>query len=100
MIAKDFIIAEDFYTYTIIIIRQEKILRDHAPNRLIRWPPWGVSAMRWAWDETRQLRQRHRLGVHDKCPNGPPNDRSHVRNLRKEGTPGKLARILRRQQPG
>jgi hypothetical protein len=29
MIAKDFITAEDFYTYSINFLRQEKTLRDH-----------------------------------------------------------------------
>jgi len=29
MIAKDWIIAEDFCTYAMIFLRQEKILRDH-----------------------------------------------------------------------
>jgi hypothetical protein len=31
MIAEDFMIAKDFCTYAIIILRQDKILRDHAP---------------------------------------------------------------------
>jgi hypothetical protein len=29
MIAKDFVITKDFYTYSIKILRQEKIIRDH-----------------------------------------------------------------------
>jgi hypothetical protein len=29
MIAKDFITAKDFYTYSINFLRQEKTLRDH-----------------------------------------------------------------------
>jgi hypothetical protein len=63
VIAKDFIIAKDFYTYTIIILRQDKSLRDHAPTRLIRRALCGVSAARWAWDETGQLGQLHRFQV-------------------------------------
>jgi hypothetical protein len=32
MIANDLIIAKDFSTYSIKIIRQEKMLRDHRPE--------------------------------------------------------------------
>ena len=46
MIAKDFIIAKDFCTYTTIILRQDKSLRDHAPTRRIRWALCGVRAAR------------------------------------------------------
>jgi hypothetical protein len=35
MIAKDLIIAKDSYTYSIIILRQEKILLDHQSERQI-----------------------------------------------------------------
>jgi hypothetical protein len=35
MIAKGFIIGKDFYTYSIKILRQEEILRDHRHGR---WP--------------------------------------------------------------
>jgi len=37
MIAKDFITTKDLYTYSIIILRQEKGLRDHEAER--RRPP-------------------------------------------------------------
>jgi hypothetical protein len=33
MIANDFITAKDFHTYSVIILRQEKILRDHRAER-------------------------------------------------------------------
>jgi len=36
MIAKAFISPKDLCTYSIIILRQEKVLRDHAPTRRIR----------------------------------------------------------------
>jgi hypothetical protein len=35
MIAKDLITAKDSYTYSIIILRQEKILLDHQSERQI-----------------------------------------------------------------
>jgi ABC-type branched-subunit amino acid transport system ATPase component len=46
MIANDSIIAKDFRTYKRIILRQDKILRDHVPTRPIRWSPRDVSAAR------------------------------------------------------
>ena len=56
MIANDFLIRKDCCTYTIIILRHDKRLRDHAQARRIRWPLRDVSAARWTWDETSQLR--------------------------------------------
>jgi hypothetical protein len=41
MIADDFIITKDFRSYTMIILRQDKRLRDHAPTRRIRWSLLG-----------------------------------------------------------
>ena len=41
MIANDFIIKKDFRIYTMIILRQDKRLRDHAPTRRIRWSLLG-----------------------------------------------------------
>jgi hypothetical protein len=32
VIAKDLIIAKDFRTYTLIILREDKELRDHGPE--------------------------------------------------------------------
>jgi len=52
MIANDFIIKKDFRTYTTIILRQDKRLRDHAPTAGAGVHYWVVSAARWAWDET------------------------------------------------
>jgi Domain of unknown function (DUF1707) len=55
-IAENFIIAKDICTYKIIILRQDKSLRDQAPPRWIGRLLWDVSDERWAWDETSQLR--------------------------------------------
>jgi hypothetical protein len=87
--------VKDFRTYTIIILRQDKSLRDHVAARRIGWAPCGVGAARWAWDETGQLRQRLRLGVHAKSPTRR-NDRSHVRDLEGQERPGGTGRAGRR----
>jgi len=57
----DLFFAKDFCTYTTIIIREDKRLRDHAPTRRIRWALCGVRAARCEWDLTVQLRLLHRL---------------------------------------
>jgi hypothetical protein len=62
-IAGIFIIAKDFCTYTTIILRQDKSLRDQAPSRSIRRRLWDVSDERWAWDETSQQRRRPPFGA-------------------------------------
>ena len=55
-IAENFIIAKDICTYKIIILRQDKSLRDQAPPRWIGRLLWDVSDERWAWDETSHAR--------------------------------------------
>jgi hypothetical protein len=67
-IAGIFIIAKDFCTYTTIILRQDKSLRDQAPSRSIRRRLWDVSDERWAWDETSRLHRRPRFGAQARLP--------------------------------
>jgi hypothetical protein len=60
VVAEDLTIVKDLCTYTIVILRQDKRLRDHAPTRRIRWARCNVSAPRWTWDESGRLRNRRR----------------------------------------
>jgi hypothetical protein len=44
MIANGFVIGKDYCTYTILILRREEMLRDHARTRCIGWALRDVSA--------------------------------------------------------